>query len=280
MRGPLAKDILNTAPPELRMGAKATKAYLDMREKILSGHYQTDQIIIPKDIEENYHINNNSTQLLILRLAMEGLIKVSPVKERSWPNNAAINEYRIADMNIRHRILSNRQGGFTVDISQGQKQSAIKEVQAIEVEYADREVAELLNIEPGEKVVFYRTIQKLDQETVIAISDTYIPFWIVEALPELKKPTTSLYQTMRQLGKKPTWCTETIDITQASSPERVAFKLSPDDPSPLIKIIRKVYNDDGEVLSVDFLTDRGDLYRLKYSFPLYAEDIPKQMRNK
>ncbi|GCE27054.1 hypothetical protein KDA_25380 [Dictyobacter alpinus] len=280
MRGPSSQDILNTPPPELRMGAKATKAYLDMRKKILAGEYQVDQQLIPKEIEETYQINNNSTQLLILRLAMEGLIKVLPIKERAWPNNAAINEYRIADMNIRHRILSNRQGGFTLDISQGIQQPAIKEVKTLKVEYADEEVANLLDIEPGDKVVFYRTLQKLDKDTVIAISDTYIPFWIVDALPELEKPTTSLYQTMRQLGKKPTWCTETVDIVQASSLERVEFRLSPDDPSALIKIVRRVFNDDGQPLSVDFLTDRGDLYRLKYSFPLYADSIPEIMRGR
>lgn len=280
MRGPNLQDILNTAPPDLRAGTKATQAYLDIRRKILSGEYEVNRRLIPKSIEDEYHINNNSTQLLMLRLATEGLVKVIPVKEKTWPNNAAINEYRIADLNIRHRILSNRQEGFPFDISQGKQQPAKKEVEALEVQYADQEVADLLNIEPEENVIFYRTIQKLDEDTIIAISDIYLPFWLVETLPELKKPTTSLYRLMRQLGKKPTWCAETIDIVQASSLERVKFGLSLDDPSALIKTVRRVFDDEGHPLSLDFLTDRGDSYRLKYLFPLYAENVPEQVRDK
>lgn len=279
MRGPSPKEILDTSPPELRMSSRATQAYLDMRRKILSGEYHTDEIIIPKNIEEEYHINNTSTQTLLLRLAIEGLIKVLPIKEKIWPNNAAVNEYRVADLNIRHRIFSTRHGGFVSDIS-NEGHQAYLETLVLKVQYADDEVAKLLNVAPGEKVIFHRTLQRRDRDTVIAISDTYLPFWFADILPELEKPDSDIYQLMRKLGKNPYWCTETVDIVQASSLERVMFELSPDDPSALLKIIRRVFDDKGHPLNVDFLTDRGDMYRLHYSFPLFAGDIPKEVRNK
>lgn len=105
-------------------------------------------------------------------------------------------------------------------------------------------------------------------------------FWFAEMTPELEKPDSDIYQLMRQLGKKPTWCTETIDIVQASSKERVMFGLSPDDPSALLKILRRSFDDQGTPLDVQFLTDRGDMYRLHYSFPLFEEGIPEAVREK
>src|SRR5690348_15175209 len=98
MRGPTPEEILNTAPPQLRMSSKTTQAYLEIRRKILTGAYQIDQVIVPRDLQDEYHINNASTQMLLLRLATEGLIKVNPVKERNWPNNASISEYHVADL--------------------------------------------------------------------------------------------------------------------------------------------------------------------------------------
>ena len=126
----------------------------------------------------------------------------------------------------------------------------------------------------------HRNLQRRDPETIVAISDTYLPFWFAEMLPELEKPESDIYKLMRQLGKKPTWCTETIDVVQASSVERVMFGLSPDDPSALLKILRRSFDEHGTPLDVQFLTDRGDMYRLHYSFPLFPEDIPEVVREK
>jgi len=279
MRGPTPEELLNTPPPELRMSSKTTQAYLDMRRKIIIGEYKPGQAVVPKDIEEAYKINNTGTQMLLLRLAIEGLVKVLPIKERTWPNNAALNEYRVADLNIRHRMLSTRHGDFVYDISKG-GHPAYKETLTLKVQYADAEVAQLLNIAEGDKVVYHRNLQRRDPETIVAISDTYLPFWFAEMLPELEKPESDIYKLMFQLGKKPTWCTETIDVVQASSKERVMFGLSPDDPSALLKILRRSFDEDGTPLDVQFLTDRGDMYRFHYSFPLFPEDIPEAVREK
>ena len=58
-----------------RMGSKTTQAYLDMRQKILVGEYATDEVLVPKQIEEAFHMNNTTTQILLMRLANEGLVK-------------------------------------------------------------------------------------------------------------------------------------------------------------------------------------------------------------
>ncbi len=277
MRGPKVSCILKVEP-DVR-NSKIARAYLAIRQRILTEEYQTNQLIIPKMIDNEYGISSTGVQLILLRLAGEGLIKILPVIEHIGPNNAANNEYRVANLNIRDRIFSTRHGGFVSDVSE-QKPASFVEAKKIEIQYADAEIASLLNISEGDSIVFYRSYQKIDDGTIIAISDTYLPFWFAEILPELYKPDCDIYQLMLQLNKKPFWCTETDDIVQATSVERKIFKLSADDPSALVKIVRKVFDDQGNPLSVDFLTDRGDKYRLHYSFPLFAKDIPEPLRNK
>lgn len=278
MRGPTAKEILETPPPELRE-SMAAKAYLDVRRKILQGELQAGQTITPKNIEEAYHLSNTSTQTLLLRLAIEGLVKVLPVRERKWPNNATLNEYQVADLNIRHRMFSSRHGGFVSDISRSGN-PASERTMTIKAQYADAEVASLLHMAEGEKIIYRRTYQYRDEQTIVAISDSYFPYWLTEVLPELEKPESNIYQLMQQVQKNPYWCTETIDVVQASSVERVVFGLSTDDPSALLKIRRIVYDEQGTPLEATYLTDRGDIYRLHYSFPLFAETIPEPLRGK
>ncbi len=99
-------------------------------------------------------------------------------------------------------------------------------------------------------------------------------------MPELEKPDSDIYELMRQLGKKPFWCRETVDVVQATGVERFLFGLSLDDPAPMLKILRRSLDEEGNPLEVQFLTDRGDTYRLDYSFPLYASGIPEAVRDK
>jgi len=279
MRGPTAQEILNIQPQDLRANAKTTQAYLDVRRKILTGEYKTNQAITLKAIDEEYQISNASTQIILLRLAGEGLIKIQPIKERIGSNNAAVNEYRVSNISIRQRIFSSRQAGFITDISK-QDDTARSEVKMVETQYADSEIATLLNITEGENIIFLRTYQYQNPDTLIAISDTYLPFWFAEIMPELYKPNTDLYQLAIKLGKNPSWCTETVDIVQSTIPEREIFGMSTDDPSALIKILRCAFDEEGNPLVLDFLTDRGDKYRLHYSFPLFASRIPEKLRNK
>jgi DNA-binding GntR family transcriptional regulator len=279
MRGPTPNEILNVQPSDLRLNTKTAQAYLDIRKKIIAGEYKVNQNITPKAIDEEYKISNTSTQIILLRLAGEGLIKIQPVTERIGSNNAAVSEYKVADFNTRHRMLSTRQAGFITDAAR-QNNNAHSEVKTLKIQYADAEIASLLNIAEGDNIIFLQSYQYRDPNTLVAISDTYLPFWFAAIMPELDKPDTDLYELMFKLGKKPYWCTETVDIVQSTLLERDIFGMSTDDPLPLLKILRCAYDEDGTPLSVDFLTDRGDIYRLKYSFPLFAQDIPENLRDK
>ncbi|MDQ2715727.1 MAG: UTRA domain-containing protein [Chloroflexota bacterium] len=202
-----------------------------------------------------------------------------PIKKKTRATSAALGEYRVADLNMRHRMLTTRHGDFVSDLGKG-GYPAYKETLLLKIAYADPEVAHLLEIAVGEKVIFHRNLQRRDKETVVCINDQYIPFWFVEMMPELEKPDSDVYKLIRQLGKKPFWCTETVDIVQANTVERAMFGLSFDDPAPMFKIIRRTFDYEGRPLEVQFLTDRGDIYRLQYSFHLYASDLPETLQDK
>ncbi len=265
MRGPTRDELLKILPPELRMGSKTTQAYLDIRNKILTGAYTAGQVLVPKHIEEEYHVNNTTTQVLLMRLANEGLVNVFPVKERSWPNNASLNEYRVTDLTTPRRELSMQQYPMLPDLARDE-QTITKEILLLKIQYTDAEIAPLLAMAQEEGVVVYRERLRQADKAVVAISDSYIPLWFTEMLPKLEGGD-DIYQLMRNVGKIPARCVETVEVVQARSAERVLFELSPDDPAPLLKVQRQTLDQDGVPLAVQFFTVKGDRYRLAYSFP-------------
>jgi DNA-binding GntR family transcriptional regulator len=279
MRVLLQEELLETLPMELREKSKTGQAYIEVRRKILLGEYSPNQVLLPREIEQAYHLSNTGAQNVLGRLAIEGLVKVLPIKKKTRATSAALGEYRVADLNVRHRMLTTRHGDFVSDVGKG-GYPAHKETLLLKIEYADPEVAQLLNIAAGEKVIFHRNLQRRDKETVVCINDQYFPFWFVEMVPELEKPNSDVYELLRKLGKQPSWCTETVDVVQANTIERELFELSFDDPAPMFKIVRRSFDPEGHPLEVQFLTDRGDIYRLHYSFPLYPTDIPEALQDK
>ena len=272
-------NLLETLPAELREKSKTGQAYIEIRRKILLGEYQPDQLLLPREIEKTYHVSNTGAQFLLIRLAIEGLVKVLPIKKKTRATSAALEEYRVADLKMRDRMHTTRHGDFVSDVGKG-GYPAYKETLILKIDYADPEVARLLNIAEGEKVIFHRNLQRRDKETVVCINDQYLPFWFVEMMPELEKPDSDVYELLHKLGKKPYWCTETVDSVPANTVERAMFGLSFDDPTYMFKIVRRSFDCEGHPLEVQFLTERGDIYRLHYSFHLYASDLPEALRDK
>jgi DNA-binding GntR family transcriptional regulator len=279
MRISSQEELLKTLPVELREKSKTGQAYIEVRRKILLGEYRPDQIILSREIEQTYHVGNTGAQNVLGRLAIEGLVKVLPIKKKTRATSAALGEYRVADLKMRDRMLTTRHGDFVSDVGKS-GYPAYKETLLLKIEYADSEVARLLDIAEGEKVIFHRNLQRRDKETIVCINDQYLPFWFVEMMPELEKPDSDVYELLRKLGKQPYWCTEIVDVVPANTVERAMFGLSFDDPTSMFKILRRSFDREGHPLEVQFLTDRGDIYRLHYSFHLYASDIPAALRDK
>ena len=279
MRAAPREELLKTLPTELRRNSKTGRAYTEVRRKILLGEYQPDQVISPKELEQTYHVSNTGAQTALSRLAIEGLVRVLPIKKKTRATSAALGEYHVADLNVRHRMLTTRHGDFVSDVGKS-GYPAYKKADFSKIIHADPEIAHLLNIEVGENVIWHRNRQLRDEETIVCINDQYLPFWFAEKIPELEKPDSDVYELMRQLGRNPYWCTEIVDVALANTVEREVFDLSFDDPAPVFKITRRSFDPEGRPLEVQFLTDRGDIYRLKYAFHLNASDVSEALRDK
>ncbi|WP_376794321.1 GntR family transcriptional regulator [Thermogemmatispora sp.] len=106
------------APPGALPTAKTDRADQDLRRRILSGEWQPGQSLSTKMITDQYGLDNASVQFILLRLATEGLISISPVKRHRWPYNAATDACHVADCE-GNRLLSPSQGGFIEGIRQG-----------------------------------------------------------------------------------------------------------------------------------------------------------------
>jgi len=264
MRGPTEDEMLKTPPPELRMSSKTAQAYLDVRRKILTGEYPALHALVPKQIEAEYQINNTTTQTLLMRLANEGLIRVQPIKERNWPNNASLNEYRVVDRTQPQKQLASRQQTALPDVTLDASALA-KEILLLKIQHADTEIARLLALPARENVIVYRQRQRRADQTIVAISDFYMPFWFATAMPELEQSECDPYELMSRLGKVPVRGTEIVEVVQARSVERVLFELSTDDPAPLFKLQRHSFDANDQPLAVEFLTIRADCYRLQYT---------------
>jgi DNA-binding GntR family transcriptional regulator len=266
MRHPTRQDLLATPPPELRQGSKTTQAYLAVRRQILTGELAPGELLSPRQIEDTYQLNNTTTQMLLLRLAAEGLVEVLPVHEHTWPRNASFNSYRVADFSGAHKHL----------IQASSMPEAIaaptgsRELLSSKIQYADADIAVLLALAEGDKVVWYREREGQAPDAIVAITDTYTPFWFAEMLPELERPEQDLLSLLGQAGKEPAHCQEMVEVGQARSVERVLFALSVDDPAPLLKVQRQIFDAQRQPLAVQFVTLRGERYRLQYTFPIAA----------
>jgi DNA-binding GntR family transcriptional regulator len=142
------------------------------------------------------------------------------------------------------------------------------------IQDADAEIAPLLALAAGEKVVVYRERLRRTDKAIVAIRDMYFPFWFADVFPELEQRESDVYQLMRHVGKFPARCTETVEVVQASSIERLLFELSPDDPAPLLKLQRHTFDQEEHPLAVQFLTLKEDQYRLHSSFSVALSDTP------
>lgn len=280
MRRSKREDLRRIKPRWVREN-KIGRAYTDLRDRILGREIPVGEILKFKDLKTKYKTDPGEIQPILIRLAMEGLIKVLPARGEKKPAHAALSMYMVADPDVRTRMLSTRHGDFVADVSDANgENTAFKETVTLTVVAADEEVAKYLGISVGERVVYHRTIQYRDKDTPVCVCDHYIGLWFVEMMPELASPDSDAYALMERLGKEPAWYTETDDSDNVDVIEREMLDLAVDDPTSVFKMIKQVYNMDGSALDVGWLTNRGDMYRLKYSAPFRREMIPEQFRDK
>ena len=123
-------------------------------------------------------------------------------------------------------------------------------------------------------VLIYRLRQWRDNIPV-ALSDAYIPgnLPVKELKSLISDPESELYQAMQTVGLKPANCEESLIAAPATPEEEQALQGA----FVVVRITRKVFDQDGRLLELCFLTDRADCYEFVYRFP-FEDEVEKERK--
>ncbi len=118
-------------------------------------------------------------------------------------------------------------------------------------------------------LLIYKTLQLRD-DVPVAISTSYLPnsFPLNYLYDLLFNPKNELYEIMRTLGFYPLNCEESLIIDHASPDECQLFSFPETNSLTVVRLTRKVYDENGKLLELCKLTDRADAYEFVYHFPL------------
>ncbi len=82
----------------------------------------------------------------------------------------------------------------------------------------------------------------------------------------MKQAGGSLYGSLEYLGFKPTSCEEIVTCDFATSEERKELRLPKNSNTPVVRIIRKTFDANKQLVEICPLVYRADLYEFAYQF--------------
>lgn len=225
-----------------------------LREKILSGQLKPGQKFPTNhELTIEYGAYVSTVQNAVNALIREGLV-ISP---------GSGNKRRIVRPIIERSV---RRGGFLDEFGP----LARLEVLELYVTRGAKRLPDNVLKEMEPPLLVYCTRQWRD-EIPVALSDSYIP----GGLPIYKLKTiladsrVDLYQAMQFLGLQPAICEESL-IAAPATPEEEQNLYG---ATIIQRIKRKVFDPNGNLLELCFLSDRADCYEFVYRFPLEAQNI-------
>ncbi|MFJ8620176.1 GntR family transcriptional regulator [Streptomyces clavifer] len=126
-------------------------------------------------------------------------------------------------------------------------------------------VAAVLGVEPGDKV-FARSRRHLVDGRPVLLSTSYLPYDLVvgSAITQSDTGPGGIYARLAELGSGPTRFREELRVRMPSSDDSVGLHLS--SSTPVIKICRTAYTEDGHVVEVNEMTLDSLAYVLEYDF--------------
>lgn len=232
-------------------GNRWAKIHEEIRDQILSGELEPGSTI-PTNLElsTKYQVHSGTIQTAIKALIQDGLIiakgRKSPRTVRVIPNR------------------SKRAAGFSAD--HGKK--ARKNILALEIlEGKDIPESVRADIQSSVLVLYYHNEQFSDN-TLLSVSRSYIPntLPLEELRALLEKPEASLYKSLEDLGHKPTTCRESLIADICSKTEKEELHLPTSSNIPVIRIIRKVFDQNNQLIELCHLISRADCYEFDYQF--------------
>jgi GntR family transcriptional regulator len=119
-------------------------------------------------------------------------------------------------------------------------------------------------------VLYYKTKQ-YREDILVAVTESYIPnvLPLKELRTMLKELDAMIYECMKKLGCNPVDCQENLVASLASTTESNELGLPKHSSIPIVRIMRKAFDADGNLIQICNMIDRADCYEFEYRFPLY-----------
>lgn len=224
-----------------------------LRKRIFNGEYKSGQDF-PSTLElmNEFQVYAGTIQNAVNNLIREGLLITHGSGTRR----------RIVRPLLQRSV---RRGGFSKEYGARGR----VEVLDLQIIKSAKQLPDIVKQELEAPALLYRTIQWRD-DLPVALSTCYIPGTLpINQLKELlANSTVSLYAAMEELGLHPTTCEESLIATLPEQAELEALHLPSQGSLPVIRITRKVFDPDENLLELCFLSDRADCYEFVYKFPL------------
>lgn len=223
-----------------------------LRNRIISGTLRPGEEF-PTNLElmKEFNVHTVTIQTAVSALIREGLVMSTgtklPRKVRPLP----------------HRSV--RLGGFLTEHGEKGRQEVLNLCVYKTIDGLPESVIDNLEL----PILFYHTRQWRDG-ILVAVSKSFIPYRppLKKLKQLLKDPSVDLYKALDDLGQKPFSCEESLIAAIPTIEEAEELMLPGYSGMPIVRLIRKVFDCDGNLLEFCLLTDRADCYEFVYQFQL------------
>lgn len=201
------------------------------------------------DLMKRFNVHTSTIQSAVRRLIEEGLI----ISE----GNRTKRKVRVIP------TRSHRKGGFSDE--HGKK--AKKKVLDIRKIASKDEMPEFCKEDVSFPALYYLNEQFIDGIQV-GVSCSIIPNIVSadELEKKLKKENASLYRSLEELGHKPVSCEESFVVDLPTDKDREALHLPKNSNIPVIRMVRKTFDREKNVVEICHLLYRADVYQFHYKF--------------
>lgn len=201
------------------------------------------------DLMKRFNVHTSTIQNAVRKLIEEGLI----ISE----GNRTKRKVRIIP------TRSHRKSGFSDEYGKKAKKNVL-EIRRI---LSKDEIPEFCRQDMSFPALYYLNEQFIDGIQV-SVSCSIIPniVPIDELEKKLRQENSSLYRSLEELGHKPVSCEESFIVNLPSDQDRKDLHLPRNSNIPVIRMVRKTLDCQGNVVEICHLLNRADCYEFHYKF--------------
>jgi len=235
-----------------------------LRAEIVEGRLEEGaQLPSERDLIETYGAARGTVRQAVALLRSDGLIEVEHGRGafvRRRPPMRRLSQDRF--------LRRHRQEGKAVFLAEAEAEGRTPQVEVLEVgpAPASREIAERLNLDPGEQVLIRRRRYFADGQP-IELATSYLPLGLVEGTPiaEPNPGPGGIYARLEELGHQLDRFTEDVTGRMPLPEEARALHLRPG--VPVLLLVRTAYDTTGIPVEVCDTVIAADRYILSYELP-------------